>query len=203
MNSIISCLLMKTLLLYLFLISSVIYDSACQSTFYYQLSEAAIELTSHPVLYDPGYYSLVYPGGDVPDDRGVCTDVIIRAYRKLGIDLQKEVHEDMKANFSKYPAYWGLTRTDPSIDHRRVPNLMTFFKRQGTAKPISVRGEDYSPGDIVFWNLGSGIAHVGMVVNKRSSDGGRYLVVHNIGNGQVMEDCLFKYEITGHYQFQK
>jgi len=194
---------MRTLLLHLFLISSVINNSFCQSTFYDQLSEAAVKLTDHQVLYDPGYYSLEYPGGDVPSDRGVCTDVIIRSYRKLGIDLQKEVHEDMVVNFSKYPAYWGLTRTDTNIDHRRVPNLMTFFKRQGTPKPISVKPEDYLPGDIVFWNLGRGISHVGIVVNKRSPDDERYLVVHNIGGGQVVEDCLFDFEIIGHYQFRK
>ncbi|MBE0666977.1 MAG: DUF1287 domain-containing protein, partial [Bacteroidales bacterium] len=126
-----------------------------------------------------------------------------RSYRKLGIDLQKEVHEDMVVNFSKYPAYWGLTRTDTNIDHRRVPNLMTFFKRQGTSKPISVKPEDYLPGDIVFSNLGRGISHVGIVVNKRSPDDERYLVVHNIGGGQVVEDCLFDFEIIGHYQFRK
>jgi len=194
---------MRTLLLYSFLVSSVINSSFCQSTFYNQLSEAAIELTGHAVLYDPGYYSIGYPGGDVPSDRGVCTDVIIRAYRKLGIDLQKEVHEDMASNFSKYPPYWGLTRTDTNIDHRRVPNLMRFFKRQGISLPVTAKAEDYLPGDIVFWNLGRGISHVGIVVNKRSADGERYLVVHNIGQGQVLEDCLFEYEITGHYQFQK
>jgi uncharacterized protein YijF (DUF1287 family) len=109
----------------------------------------------------------------------------------------------MAANFSKYPPYWGLTRTDTNIDHRRVPNLMTFFKRKGTPKPVSARAEDYSPGDIVFWNLGRGIAHVGIVINKKSADGGRYLVVHNIGQGQVLEDCLFRFQIIGHYQYEK
>lgn len=195
--------LMRTSLVSLFLIPSVVNISFCQSGFSGQLSDAAIELTDHRVFYDPGYYSIGYPGGDVPPDRGVCTDVIIRAYRKLGIDLQKEVHEDMAANFSKYPPYWGLTRTDTNIDHRRVPNLMRFFKRQGISLPVTAKAEDYLPGDIVFWNLGRGISHVGIVVNKRSADDERYLVVHNIGQGQVLEDCLFEYEITGHYQFQK
>jgi uncharacterized protein YijF (DUF1287 family) len=194
---------MRTSLVSLFLIPSVVNISFCQSGFSGQLSDAAIELTDHRVFYDPGYYSIGYPGGDVPPDRGVCTDVIIRAYRKLGIDLQKEVHEDMAANFSKYPPYWGLTRTDTNIDHRRVPNLMRFFKRQGISLPVTAKAEDYLPGDIVFWNLGRGISHVGIVVNKRSADDERYLVVHNIGQGQVLEDCLFEYEITGHYQFQK
>jgi len=194
---------MKLSLAYFFLVLGTINYSFCQVSFYDQLSDAAMELTNHHVVYDPGYYSISYPGGDVPSDRGVCTDVIIRAYRELGIDLQKEVHEDMKANFSKYPAYWGLKRTDTNIDHRRVPNLIMFFKRQTTPKPISVRPEDYMPGDIVFWNLGRGISHVGIVVNKRSADGERYLVVHNIGRGQVVEDCLFEFEIIGHYQYEK
>lgn len=195
--------LMRTSLVCLFLIPSTVNISFCQSGFFDQLSEAAIELTGHPVLYDPGYYSIGYPGGDVPSDRGVCTDVIIRAYRKLGIDLQKEVHEDMAANFSKYPPYWGLTRTDTNIDHRRVPNLMRFFKRQGISLPVTDSPVDYLPGDIVFWNLGRGISHVGIVINRRSADDERYLMVHNIGRGQVAEDCLFKFEITGHYQYEK
>ena len=194
---------LKKSLAFLFLVLFTIDNSFCQGTFYDHLSDAAIELTTHQVLYDPGYYRISYPGGDVPSGRGVCTDVIIRAYRELGIDLQKEVHEDMKTDFSKYPAYWGLKRTDTNIDHRRVPNLMMFFKRQGTSKPISVRSEDYMPGDIVFWNLGRGISHVGIVVNQRSADGGRYLIVHNIGGGQVVEDCLFEFEIIGHYQYKR
>lgn len=170
-----------------------------QSDFSTRLAEAAFELTGDAVSYDPGYYSISYPNGDVPPDRGVCTDVIIRAYRKVGIDLQKEVHEDMLANFDKYPKLWGLSRPDANIDHRRVPNLMRYFARHGSAKPVSIRAEDYSPGDIVFWNLGGGIMHVGIVSGKRSADGGRYMIVHNIGGGQVLEDCLFRYEITGHY----
>ncbi len=196
-------LLMRTSLVFLFLIPSAVNISFCQSGFFGQLSDAAIELTDHRVFYDPGYYSIGYPGGDVPSDRGVCTDVIIRAYRKLGIDLQKEVHEDMAANFSKYPPYWGLTRTDTNIDHRRVPNLMIFFKRQGISLPVTASPVDYLPGDIVFWDLGRGISHVGIVVNKRSADGERYLVVHNIGQGQVLEDCLFRFQTIGHYQYEK
>lgn len=170
-----------------------------QSDFSTRLAEAAVELTSQAVTYDPAYYSISYPNGDVPPDRGVCTDVVIRAYRKVGIDLQKEVHEDMLANFDKYPKLWGLSRPDPNIDHRRVPNLMRFFARHGSAKPGSMKAEDYAPGDIVFWNLGGGVVHVGIVSGKRSADGERYLIVHNIGGGQVLEDCLFRYEITGHY----
>jgi uncharacterized protein len=170
-----------------------------QSDFSTRLADAAVELTSQAVSYDPGYYSLSYPNGDVPPDKGVCTDVVIRAYRKIGIDLQKEVHEDMLSNFDKYPKLWGLSRPDTNIDHRRVLNLMRFFARHGSEKPVSLRAEDYAPGEIVFWNLGGGVQHVGIVSGKRSADSGRYMIVHNIGGGQVLEDCLFRYEITGHY----
>ncbi|MEQ9404622.1 MAG: DUF1287 domain-containing protein [Cyclobacteriaceae bacterium] len=168
-----------------------------------KLSNAAIELTSDRVIYDPSYFSIPYPNGDVPADKGVCTDVVIRAYRKLDIDLQKEVHEDMKANFNVYPKIWGLSKTDRNIDHRRVPNLMTFFERNGTVKTLSLNAQDYLPGDIVCWNLGGAVTHIGLVVNKKSKDGKRYMVVHNIGGGQVLEDCLFNYKIIGHYTFQQ
>ena len=171
--------------------------------FFSKLSDAAIELTTHRVQYDPAYFKIQYPNGDVPAGKGVCTDVIIRAYRKLGIDLQKEVHEDMAANFSLYPKNWGLTKTDKNIDHRRVPNLMRYFSRAGSEKRISTRPEDYVAGDVVCWNLGGGITHIGIVVNKKSNDGQRYLIVHNIGNGQELSDCLFTYKIIGHYSFQK
>lgn len=167
-----------------------------------QLSKAALELTNDKVEYDPTYFSIPYPNGDVPKGKGVCTDVIIRAYRKLNIDLQKEVHLDMKSNFSLYPKIWGLTKTDKNIDHRRVPNLMTFFSRKGEIKPITTNPKDYIPGDIVSWNLGSGLTHIGIVVNKKSKDNKRYLIVHNIGSGQVLEDCLFSYKIIGHYRYK-
>lgn len=168
---------------------------------YFTLSDAAISLTKQDVIYDPSYFSIDYPNGDVPSDKGVCTDVIIRAYRKIGIDLQKEVHEDMKANFSLYPKNWGLRTTDKNIDHRRVPNLMTFFKRKGAEKPITAQPMSYLPGDVVCWSLGNGLTHTGIVVNKKSQDGKRNLIVHNIGAGQVLEDCLFKFEIIGHYRY--
>ena len=166
-----------------------------------KLSDAALELTKDNVIYDPSYYSIGYPNGDVPAGRGVCTDVVIRAYRKVGIDLQKEVHEDMKAHFSLYPKIWGMKRTDKNIDHRRVPNLMVFFKRKGEVKPITQNAADYLPGDIVCWNLGGGITHIGIVVDRKSNDGQRYRMVHNIGGGQVMEDCLFDFKIIGHYYY--
>jgi len=167
------------------------------------LNDAALSLTKQQVTYDPSYFSIAYPNGDVPSDKGVCTDVIIRAYRKTGVDLQKEVHIDMKANFSKYPKNWGLKSTDKNIDHRRVPNLMTYFKRQEAAKPITKNAKDYIPGDVIAWNLGGAITHIGIVVNKKSNDGKRHLIVHNIGAGQVLEDCLFKFKIIGHYRFEK
>ncbi len=165
------------------------------------LSKSAIELTKQDVVYDPSYFSIDYPNGDVPEGKGVCTDVVIRAYRKIGIDLQKEVHEDMKANFNVYPKIWGLKTTDKNIDHRRVPNLMTFFERKGAKLPISKNSEDYLPGDIVCWNLGGAITHIGIVVNRKSADGKRFLIVHNIGGGQVLADCLFDYTIIGHYRY--
>lgn len=167
-----------------------------------KLSLVALELTKEKVVYDPSYFSISYPNGEIPKGKGVCTDVIIRAYRKIGVDLQKEVHEDMKTNFSKYPKLWGLKSTDKNIDHRRVPNLMTYFKRQQAEKIISKNPKDYLPGDIVAWNLGGAITHIGIVVHKKSLDKKRNLIVHNIGSGQVLEDCLFSYKIIGHYRFR-
>ncbi len=167
-----------------------------------RLSDAAIALTLQEVIYDPAYYSIDYPGGDVPADKGVCTDVVIRAYRKMGIDLQKEVHEDMLAGFADYPRNWGLSHPDPNIDHRRVPNLMKFFEKHGVEKEMSDRPEDYLPGDVVCWNLGGAITHIGVVVNLKSDDGKRQMVVHNIGGGQVLADCLFEFRVIGHYFYQ-
>jgi len=174
-----------------------------QSDFFVRLADSAFVLTKQRVKYDPAYFRIGYPNGDIPSDKGVCTDVVIRAYRKMGIDLQKEVHEDMKANFSKYPKNWGLSGTDRNIDHRRVPNLMTFFSRHGTVKKMSQESIDYLPGDIVCWNLGGGVTHIGIVSNKKALFGNRHLIVHNIGAGQVLEDCLFSYKIIGHYRYKK
>lgn len=185
----------------LLLIATGISVSA-QSEFCLVLADSTLTLTKHKVAYDPSYFSLDYPNGDVPANKGVCTDVVIRAYRKVGIDLQKNVHEDMKANFEKYPKNWGLTRPDKNIDHRRVPNLMVYFSRFGTVLPKSKNADDYKPGEIVCWDLGRGITHIGLLVNKKSTDKKRFLIVHNIGSGQVVEDCLFKFNITGHYQFE-
>lgn len=179
------------------------YNLNAQNNFAEKLSNAAIELTKDNVTYDPSYFSISYPNGDIPKNKGVCTDVVIRAYRKLGIDLQKEVHNDMVKNFNVYPKIWGLKHTDTNIDHRRVPNLMKFFERKGTVKKITNNAKDYLPGDIVCWNLGGNITHIGIVINKKSNDGERYLIVHNIGQGQVIEDCLFDFKIIGHYTYQK
>ena len=186
-----------------FIFACLILVQSQELPFAEKLSKAAIALTADEVEYDPSYFSIDYPGGDVPEGKGVCTDVVIRAYRKLGIDLQKEVHEDMKANFEFYPNIWGLSGTDKNIDHRRVPNLMKFFERFGEVLPITKEAADYKPGDIVSWNLGGAITHIGIVVNKKSADGERYLISHNIGSGQVLADCLFDYKIIGHYAFKK
>jgi uncharacterized protein len=166
-----------------------------------KLDDAAINLTNQKVNYDPTYFSIQYPMGDVPADKGVCTDVIVRAYRLLGVDLQQLVHEDMVKNFSKYPKKWGMKKTDKNIDHRRVYNLMVFFERFGKVKPKSNKTKDYTPGDIVCWLLRGKLSHIGIVSNIKSNDGLRYKIVHNIGAGQVLEDCLFDFEIIGHYSY--
>lgn len=187
-------------ILFTFIIS--VFISAQETNFYKRLSNAAIELTKDKVVYDPRYYTIPYPNGDVPADKGVCTDVIIRAYRKLGIDLQQKIHEDMKANFSKYRKKWDMKSTDKNIDHRRVPNQATFFSRFGSVKKISDKAEDYIVGDIVTWDLGGGITHIGIVTDRMSADKKRPLIVHNIGQGQVLQDCLFSYKVTGHYTYR-
>lgn len=171
------------------------------SDFFERLSDAALLLTKQNVTYDGSYYVIAYPGGDIPQGKGVCTDAVIRAYRQLGVDLQKEVHEDMLHNFSCYPKLWGLNHTDKNIDHRRVPNLMVFFTRKGRSLPVTSNASDYRPGDIVCWNLYGAVTHTGIVVNRKSPDGKRYLIVHNIGGGQVLADCLFSYKIIGHYRY--
>jgi uncharacterized protein len=177
--------------------------TAAQQEFLHRLVAAAVERTHHVVRYNPAYVRIPYPGGDVPADTGVCTDEIIRAYRAVGLDLQKEVHEDMVRNFGAYPnqSRWLLSRPDPNIDHRRVPNLMVFFSRKGETLPTSAHSADYSPGDLVTWDLGGGVPHIGIVVDQKSPSSGRYLVVHNIGAGPKMEDVLFNWKITGHYRY--
>ncbi|HET6227984.1 MAG TPA: DUF1287 domain-containing protein [Bacteroidia bacterium] len=167
------------------------------------LSDAALSVIDEDITYDPTYFVIPYPNGDVPSDKGVCTDVVIRSYRKLGIDLQKDVHEDMAAHFNLYPTKWGLKEPDTNIDHRRVPNLMVFFERKGKTLLNSINAEDYKPGDIVCWNLYGQVTHIGVVVNKKSPDNKRFMIVHNIGTGQILADCLFQYRIIGHYSYVK
>jgi uncharacterized protein YijF (DUF1287 family) len=151
--------------------------------------------------YDGSYVRLAYPGGDVPLDRGVCTDVVIRAVRATGLDLQKAVHEDMRRDFAAYPALWGLRRPDRNIDHRRVPNLETWLRRAGHALPVSGRAPDYQPGDLVTWRLPGGLPHIGVVSDRRARDGsGRWLVVHNIGAGTQVEDVLLAWPPHGHFR---
>lgn len=177
-----------------------VYSARAQNISGQQIAEAAISLTEDHVVYDPSYFTIDYPGGDVPKGKGVCTDVVIRTFRKFDIDLQKLVHEDMKSNFGAYPLNWGLSKPDPNIDHRRVPNLQVFFKRHWKELSRSTNQADYQPGDIVTWNLGKGLTHIGVVSDRRSSDG-NLMIVHNIGSGQVLENGLFNWEITGHYRY--
>ena len=175
------------------------------NSFEEKLSNAAISIIDKDVVYTPDYVKLKYPKGDVPAKTGVCTDVIIRAYRKLNIDLQKEVHEDMVANFTKYPNLkkWGLKTTDKNIDHRRVPNLEIYFGRKGKTLPITQNANDYKTGEIVTWMINDKLPHIGIITHLKSEDGKRNLIVHNVGGGQVLEDCLFSYTIVGHYQYGK
>lgn len=166
--------------------------------------QAAIARTKHNVRYDGSYKSIGYPGGDVPANTGVCTDVIIRAYRAIGTDLQKLVHEDMSQHFKHYPSkrIWGLSSTDRNIDHRRVPNLQTFFIRHGQKLNITRNKKDYAPGDIVTWITPGNLPHIGIVTNHFSSTTGNPLIAHNMGAGPKLDDMLFSFEISGHYRYR-
>ncbi|MGZ3903705.1 MAG: DUF1287 domain-containing protein [Bacteroidia bacterium] len=197
---------MKKFLSFVFVLLALAVQA--QDNFFDKLIAQAIAQTKNPVTYDAAYTQIKYPNGDVASNKGVCTDVVIRSYRGIGIDLQKEVHEDMQKHFGEYPNYWKLKKTDTNIDHRRVPNLMTYFKRQGAQLAISQKAEDYKPGDLVCWNLqnknsASGITHIGIVTNIKSDDGKRYKIAHNIGAGNKIEDMLFDYTIIGHYRYKK
>ena len=152
------------------------------------------------LFYDPSYRQIAYPMGDVPMERGVCSDVVIRAFRAVSVDLQQELHRDMKRHFAAYPKTWGLAKPDSNIDHRRVPNLATWFTRQGYALAVSEDAASYQPGDIVTWVLDGGQPHIGIVSDRRSEDGARPLVIHNIGWGAREDDALFEYRITGHFR---
>lgn len=191
MRMIIACLL------------SVFWSPGNASTFGDQLAAAALARTSANVRYDGSYHAIAYPAGDVAADIGVCTDVVIRSYRALGIDLQVRVHEDMAAAFNVYPSQriWGLQQPDTNIDHRRVPNLQMFFRRNGESLPVSRNPADYQPGDLVTWVVAGALPHIGIVARQRSATSGNPLVVHNIGQGPVREDMLFNFPITGHYRY--
>lgn len=162
----------------------------------------AVAQTTKPVVYDGSYRRIPYPGGDVPPEIGVCTDLVIRAFRAAGVDLQQHVHEDMGRAFSAYPKNWGLSRPDSNIDHRRVPNLQTFFRRRGAEIDASRRAQDYVPGDLVTWMLPGNLPHIGLITDMRSADGQRRLVAHNIGRGPEIQDMLFRFPITGHYRYR-
>lgn len=166
-----------------------------------QVVASANEQPGQTIYYDQSYVQINYPGGDVPLEKGACTDVIIRAFRKGGVDLQKEVHEDIARNFAAYPTKWGLKKPDPNIDHRRVPNLQTYFARKGKALPMTLQPEDYLPGDVVTWDLGNKTDHIGLVTNVWSDATGNYMVAHNLGGGVKIENVLFAWQITGHYRY--
>ncbi len=165
-----------------------------------RLVQAAREQVGVTLHYDPAYQRLDYPGGDLPATRGVCTDVLVRAYRRLGVDLQVLVHEDMLVAWEAYPQLWGLAKPDANIDHRRVPNLGTFFSRHGERLAVSRAAGDYAAGDLVTWRLPSGVPHIGIVSDRAAADG-TPLVIHNIGRGAREEDILFAYPITGHFRY--
>ena len=191
---------MKKFILLFSLLSSITHASE----FNQDITASLIERTRHNVIYDGSYVSLAYPNGDVPSGTGVCTDVIIRSYRGIGIDLQKLVHEDMRGNFALYPSkrIWNLNSTDRNIDHRRVPNLQTYFERHGTSLAISADKADYNVGDIVTWILPGNLPHIGMVIDQINVASGNKMIVHNIGQGPKIEDMIFDYKITGHYRFE-
>lgn len=167
-----------------------------------KLLESADRQTESTKNYTQDYFVISYPNGDVPIETGACTDVVIRAFRNAGIDLQKEVHEDMTQNFALYPTKWNLAKPDTNIDHRRVLNLQTYFTRKGKSLPITEKAKNYQPGDIVSWDLdGKGMTHIGVVSNVFNKDTKRYSIIHNIGGGTMREDRLFEWKITGHYRY--
>ena len=166
-----------------------------------RLVAAAVEQTRTSVTYDGSYRRIAYPGGDVPADIGVCADVIIRAYRRVGVDLQVKVHEDMRRAFAAYPKIWGLKQPDTNIDHRRVPNLRAYLRRVGAERNVSSSASSYQPGDVVTWTVPRNLPHIG-IVSSEVAPSGRYMLVHNIGRGPELEDMLFQFPITGHYRYK-
>lgn len=167
------------------------------------LIEAARKQIGVTKTYDPAYRKIAFPGGDVPREIGVCTDVVIRAYRDaFHVDFQWGVNDDMRENFTAYPKIWGLNKPDANIDHRRVPNLQVFFTRQGRQLPISNVGQDYQPGDIVTQMLPRNLPHIAIVSDSRSPGTNEPMVIHNIGRGTREDATLFAYKITGHYRWK-
>ncbi len=183
---------------------TIFVSQASSANFTEEIVSAALARTKHQVQYDGSYRVLKYPGGDVPPHVGVCTDVVIRTYRALGVDLQVLVHEDMSKNFKSYPSkkIWGLKRPDKNIDHRRVPNLQAFFKRHGVVLEVSNNSSAYKAGDLVTWMLPGNLPHIGIVTSRKSVASGNPMIVHNIGAGPKLEDMLFEYKITGHYRYE-
>lgn len=175
--------------------------AACAASDAERLVGAASAQVGVTTTYDSAYVKIAYPGGDVPLDRGVCSDVLIRAFRAVDIDLQVKLHEDMSSNFPAYPAIWGLRGPDANIDHRRVPNLETWLTRQGMALPLAGDAADFRPGDVISWRLDNGLPHIGLVSDRRSLDGKRPLVIHNIGAGAQIEDVLFEWKLNGHFRY--
>lgn len=197
---------MKKLLIIAILLNYCITANAdvAGDRFTVDLVNAAKERTTYDVRYDGTYYAMSYPNGDVPSNIGVCTDVIIRTFREVGVDLQKKVYEDMSVNFNLYPSnrIWGLNRPDKNIDHRRVPNLRVFFKRNGVSLGVTNNPENYLPGDLVTWMLPGNLPHIGIVIDEKSNNGKIPLIAHNIGEGPKISNMLFDYPITGHYQYR-
>jgi uncharacterized protein YijF (DUF1287 family) len=191
---------MKTIKIFTFILLCQIFSVNAQD-FYTAFADSAASLINWEVTYTRAYYEIPYPNGDIPKNVGCCTDVVIRTYRKFGIDLQKEVHEDMVAHFEAYPKLWKPTVINSSIDHRRVTILDRFFSRKGTKLPKTTNVDDYNPGDLVIWHLGGGTYHIGVVINQKIN--GRHAIMHNIGSGHEIADCLFDWEITGHYRYEK
>lgn len=191
--------MIRVMTIMLLMISQNLFASEFDSDFV----KSAMQRTNFNVQYDGSYYAMSYPNGDVPENVGVCTDVVIRSYREIGTDLQQLVHEDMVSNYSAYPAQriWGQNKPDTNIDHRRVPNLQVFFSRKGQVLPISDSANDYKPAELVSWMLPGNLPHIGVVTDKISQKTGNPLIVHNIGSGPQIEDMLFKYKITGHYKY--
>lgn len=180
---------------------ALIAELAPSSVFGNRLAAAALQQTKVETSYDPAYYKIPYPNGDIPSGKGKAEDVIVRSYRALGLDLQKFVHEDMAAHFNEYPQLWNLKSPDPNIDHRRVQNLQRFFARHGTELPATRDPADYQPGDVVAWSLANGQAHIGIVVPGPGERRGEPWVVHNMGSSPKWEHALIDFPILGHYRY--